>query len=35
VQAGFPCLAEDHQVERIDLIRQPIMHPQATFMLCV
>jgi DNA polymerase V len=35
VQAGFPSPAEDHQVERIDLINQLIKHPQATFMLRV
>ncbi len=35
VQAGFPSPAEDHQVERIDLMHQLIKHPQATFMLRV
>jgi DNA polymerase V len=35
VQAGFPSPAEDHQVERIDLMQQLIKHPQATFMLRV
>jgi len=35
VQAGFPSPAEDHQVERIDLMNQLIKHPQATFMLRV
>jgi DNA polymerase V len=35
VQAGFPSPAEDHQVERIDLMSQLIKHPQATFMLRV
>jgi DNA polymerase V len=35
VQAGFPSSAEDHQVERIDLMNQLIKHPQATFMLRV
>ena len=35
VQAGFPSPAEDHQVERIDLLRELVRHPQATFMLRV
>ena len=35
VQCGFPSPAEDHQVERIDLMSQLIKHPQATFMLRV
>ncbi len=35
VQAGFPSPAEDHQIERIDLMSQLIKHPQATFMLRV
>jgi len=35
VQAGFPSPAEDHQVERIDLMNQLVKHPQATFMLRV
>lgn len=35
VQAGFPSPAEDHQVERIDLMNQLIKHPKATFMLHV
>jgi DNA polymerase V len=35
VQAGFPSPAEDHQVERIDLMNHLVKHPQATFMLRV
>ena len=35
MQAGFPSPAEDNQVERIDLMHQLFMHPQATFMLRV
>jgi DNA polymerase V len=35
VQCGFPSPAEDHHVERIDLMSQLIKHPQATFMLRV
>ncbi len=35
VQAGFPSPAEDHQIERIDLMSHVIKHPQATFMLRV
>ena len=35
MQAGFPSPAEDHQLERIDLMNQLIKHPQATFMLRV
>ena len=35
VRAGFPSPAEDHQVERIDLMKQLIRHPQATFLLRV
>ena len=31
VAAGFPSPAEDHQVERIDLMRQLVRHPLATF----
>jgi DNA polymerase V len=31
VAAGFPSPAEDHQVERIELMRQLVKHPQATF----
>ena len=29
--AGFASPAEDHQVERIDLMQQLVKHPQATF----
>lgn len=35
VQAGFPSPADDHHIERIDLMSQLIKHPQATFMLRV
>jgi DNA polymerase V len=35
VQAGFPSPAEDHHVERIDLMNHLVKHPQATFMLRV
>lgn len=35
VPAGFPSPAADHQVERIDLMRQLIVHPQATFFVRV
>ncbi|WP_082680340.1 LexA family protein [Paucibacter sp. KCTC 42545] len=35
VQAGFPSPAEDHGVERIDLNKELIKHPQATFMMRV
>lgn len=31
VAAGFPSPAEDHQVERIELMSQLVRHPQATF----
>ena len=31
VPAGFPSPAEDHQVDRIELMSQLIKHPQATF----
>ena len=31
VQAGFPSPAEDHQVDRIELMSQLVKHPQATF----
>lgn len=31
VAAGFPSPAEDHQVERIELMNQLVKHPQATF----
>lgn len=33
VAAGFPSPAEDHQVDRIDLMRQLVRHPQATFFI--
>jgi DNA polymerase V len=33
VAAGFPSPAEDHQVERIELMRQLVKHPQATFYI--
>ena len=35
VQAGFPSPAEDHAVQRVDLMAQLIKHPQATFLLRV
>ena len=35
VTAGFPSPAEDHAVQRIDLMAQLIKHPQATFLLRV
>ena len=35
VQAGFPSIAEDHAVSRIDLMDELIKHPQATVMLRV
>ncbi len=35
VAAGFPSPAEDHAVQRIDLMAQLIKHPQATFLLRV
>lgn len=35
VAAGFPSPADDHQVQRVDLMAQLIRHPQATFMLRV
>ena len=35
VAAGFPSPAEDHLVERIDLMKQLIRHPQATFFVRV
>ena len=31
VPAGFPSPAEDHQVDRIELMSQLVKHPQATF----
>ncbi len=33
VSAGFASPAEDHQVDRIDLMRQLVKHPQATFFI--
>ncbi len=35
VPAGFPSPAEDHLVERIDLMGQLVRHPQATFFIRV
>ena len=35
VAAGFPSPAEDHAVQRIDLMAELIRHPQATFLLRV
>jgi DNA polymerase V len=35
VQAGFPSPAEDHLVQRVDLMTQLIRHPQATYLLRV
>lgn len=31
VPAGFPSPAQDHQVDRIELMSQLVKHPQATF----
>ena len=31
VRAGFPSPAEDFQAERIDVLKQIILHPQATY----
>jgi len=33
VQAGFPSTAEDHLVQRVDLMAELIKHPQASFLL--
>ena len=33
VRAGFPSPAEDHMVQRVDLMAQLIRHPQATYLL--
>lgn len=33
VPAGFPSPAEDHLVERIDLMTKLVRHPQATFFV--
>ena len=35
VAAGFPSPADDHAVQRVDLMAQLIKHPQATFLLRV
>ena len=35
VCAGFPSPAEDFQAERIDVLKQIILHPQATYTLRV
>ena len=35
VQAGFPSPAEDHMVQRVDLMTKLIRHPQATYLLRV
>jgi DNA polymerase V len=35
VAAGFPSPAEDHAVQRVDLMAELIKHPQATFLLRV
>ncbi|MDP2780912.1 LexA family transcriptional regulator [Devosia sp.] len=35
VAAGFPSPAEDHAVQRVDLMAQLIKHPQASFLLRV
>jgi len=34
VAAGFPSPADDHAVQRVDLMAQLIKHPQATFAAC-
>jgi DNA polymerase V len=33
VRAGFPSPAEDHMVQRVDLMAQLMHHPQATYLL--
>ena len=33
VRAGFPSPAQDHAVDRIDLMGRLVRHPQATFLL--
>ena len=33
VPAGFPSPAEEHLVERIDLMAKLVVHPQATFFV--
>ena len=35
VQAGFPSPAEDHALERVDLNKVLIRHPEATFLMRV
>ena len=35
VQGGFPSPAEDHAIERVDLNKVLIKHPQATFLMRV
>jgi len=35
VQCGFPSPAEDHAMERVDLNKVLIKHPQATFLMRV
>ncbi|MGP3508402.1 translesion error-prone DNA polymerase V autoproteolytic subunit [Paracidovorax citrulli] len=35
VRAGFPSPAEDFMVQRIDLLRELVKHPQATFLVRV
>lgn len=35
VAAGFPSPAEDHELQRVDLMAQLIKHPQASFLLRV
>ncbi len=35
IAAGFPSPAEDHAVQRLDLMAELIKHPQATFLLRV
>lgn len=35
IQAGFPSPAEDHASERVDLNKELIKHPLATFMMRV
>jgi DNA polymerase V len=35
ISAGFPSPAEDHAVERLDLLKYLVQHPQATFFMRV
>jgi DNA polymerase V len=35
ITAGFPSPAEDHVVQRVDLMAQLMRHPQATYLLRV